>query len=356
LGIDIGTYSIKVVEIKVKSNKPVLTNYAWMSLDDAKGKEDSSFNDGSWPAYLNRILREAKISCKNAYVSIPASSAIITMVEFPNIAREDLDQAIRYEAHKYIPTSLDEVALSWDVVSIKNPGSLAEKFNTQALQNKTGKNSESKIQVVLVAAPKNKVAKYEKLIKDLGLELKAIEIDSFSMVRSLIGNDPGNFIIVDIGSRICNIILVEEGIIKVSRSINVGGRDITKTIAASLRLDEARAKEMKTSGKDFLSGRNALLFPALGSITEEIKRILSDYYMSESGTGIESIILSGGTASLTGLSSYIQGLLRIKTIIGNPFSRIAFDEKASKRIRKVKTQFSVAAGLALKGAEDYLRK
>ncbi|OGI16564.1 MAG: hypothetical protein A2Z52_01910 [Candidatus Moranbacteria bacterium RBG_19FT_COMBO_42_6] len=66
LGIDIGTYSIKVVEIKVRNSKPTLTNYAWISLDDVKNKEHSAFDDASWPTYLKRILKEAKIKSRNA--------------------------------------------------------------------------------------------------------------------------------------------------------------------------------------------------------------------------------------------------------------------------------------------------
>jgi type IV pilus assembly protein PilM len=354
LGVDIGTYSIKVIEIKVKNNKPVLTNYAWMTLDDVKGKEDTSFSDTNWPVYLKRIIKEAKISAKNAYVSIPSASSLITMVEFPNIAREDLDQAIRYEAHKYIPTSLDDVVLSWDVVSIKNPNSLTEKFSGGPVE-RTGNATETKIQVVLVAAPKSKVEKYEKLIRSLGLDLKSIEIDSFSLVRSLIGNDPGNFIIVDIGSRICNIILVEKGIIKVNRSINAGGREVTRTIARSLQVDESKAKEMKNAGKDFLSGQSKVFFPVFNSIIEEIRRVLSDFYMSEGGTDIDSVILSGGTANFTGLANHMQNALRIKTIVGNPFGRITSDDKIKKRANQIRVQFSVSAGLALKGAEEYIK-
>ncbi|HEX7586087.1 MAG TPA: type IV pilus assembly protein PilM [Patescibacteria group bacterium] len=355
LGIDIGTYSIKAVEIKVKNNKPTLTNYAWISLDDVKNKEHSTFDDTSWPTYLRRILKEAKIGSKNAYVSIPAAGALITLVEFPDVAREDLDQAIRFEAHKYIPASLSDVVLSWDVVSIKSKNQLVEKFSDKSKEEPiSGK--ENKIQVILVAAPKKKVEKYSELISGINLKLKVLEIDSFSLVRSLVGNDQGNFVIVDIGSRICNIILVEKGLIKVNRNIDAGGRGVTRAIAKSFQIDEDKAAAMKTSGKEFLAGQTAVTMPVLDTIIEEIKRVLNDYYRSESGTQIESVILSGGTAGLNGITKYFQENLRIKTMVGNPFSRITYDEKLEVQIDKFKTQFSVCVGLALKGVEEYMRK
>jgi len=355
LGIDIGTYSIKAVEIKVKNGKPTLTDYAWISLDDVKNKEHSTFDDTSWPIYLKRMLKEAKIKSKNVYISIPAAGALITLVEFPDVTRDDLEQAIKFEAHKYIPTSLDEVVLSWDVVSIKTKNQLIEKFSDKTKVEPVSA-GENKTQVILVAAPKKKVEKYDELINGIGLKLKALEIDSFSMVRSLIGNDQGNFIVADIGSRICNIILVEAGLIKVNRNIDAGGREVTRAIARSFQVNEDKAAAMKTSEREFLSGQTAIAVPVLDNIIVEIKRVLNDYYRSESGIQLESVILSGGTAGMTGITQYFQERLKIKTVVGNPFSRVAYDEKLESRIKKVKTQFSVCVGLALKGVEDYVRK
>jgi len=354
LGIDIGTYSIKVLELKVKGGRPTIENYAWISLDDVKGGGQFTFND-SWPVYLKRMINRGDIEGKNAYVSIPAAGALITMIEFPNISRDDLDQAIKFEAHKYIPTSLDDVVLSWDVISIKNTNSLVKKFSTgNDLMKKN--DVEEKIQVILVAAPKDKVEKYQDIIIKSDLNLKSVEIDSFSLVRSLVGNDQGNFIIADIGSKICNIILVEKGVVKVNRNIDAGGRDVTNAIARNIGLEEDRALEIKKSDRDLLGGTSPVVVPAFDVITQEIKRILNEYYKDEKGTVIDSIILSGGTAKLNGITDFFRNALNIKTVVGNPFSRIVYDEKLKPIMSKIETQFAVAAGLALKGVEEYIRK
>lgn len=354
LGIDIGTSSIKLVEIKIKGNKPVLANYAWVYLENLTGEKRALFSD-NWPAYIERMLREAKFGTKDAFIAVPAAGALITLVEFPSISSEDLDQAIRYEAHKYIPTSLDEVVISWDVVSQieqvkKTSGLFGGKSEEKA------EISDAPTQVVLVAAPKSKVENYEKLVKDCGLGLKGMEIESFSLVRSLVGNDQGNFIIVDIGSRICNIILVERGIIKVNRNIDAGGRDITRVIAHSLSIDEERAESLKSSNKDFLTGETTLEIPALEIIVLEIKRVLNEYYKSEAGTQINNLILSGGTANMTSIDKYFQKALGIKAIIGNPLGRIEYDKKLESRLAGVKSQLAVSVGLALRGVEDHLSK
>ncbi len=354
LGIDIGTSNIKIVELKVSGNKPILTNYAWTYLDGLMGDRDlkSSYFDTVLPEYMKRMLNEAKMKGKQAHFSIPAFGGLITLIEFPEMTEEDLDQAIKFEAHKYIPTNLDEVVLSWDIVKKSNSkNSIIGQPKKQPDQSGKEKN-----QVLLVAAPKSKVAKYEKLARDLKLELKSIEIESFSLVRSLIGNDQGNFIIIDIGSRVCNIILVEKGVIKANRNIDAGGQEISKAISKSMNIDSDRAEKLKISGKNFLDGESSIKFPTLELIVGEISRILGAYYKDGSDHALDGLILSGGTAGFPGLQEYFSKALNVKSIVGNPLGRIEYDKRLEPKMKEVMDQFSVAIGLALKGVEDYLRK
>lgn len=346
LGIDIGTSAIKIVELSVSSGKPVLSNYARMPIKvpfDSEGIKTENL-EFIFTEYLKKMIREAGFRSRSAYVSIPAFGGLITLIDFPEMDRNDLDQAIRFEAHKYIPTSLDDVILSWDII---DDGRTEEKETAS---------SSSKIQVLLVAASKNKVAKYEKLIKDAGLELKAMELESFPMVRSLVGNDPGNFIIVDIGSRICNIMLVENGTIRINRNIDAGGKDITRTITKSIGVDEERAESMKTSSKNFFSKESNINFPPLEMILDEVSRIIANLSQEGKGTKIDGIILSGGTARLTGVDAYFSEMLGQKVVIGNPLSRVQYDHRLDPILGNQGVQFSVSIGLALKGINNNFKK
>lgn len=353
LGIDIGTSTVKIVEIKMRNSKPTLSNYAWMRISSLGDIKTTAF-DSTLPLYLKKIIKEAKFKSKHAFVAIPAFGGLITLIEFPEMTKEDLDQAIRFEAHKYIPTSLDDVVLSWDIVGKKITNQLLVK--NEAAAGKDSAAPEGKVQVLLVAAPKNKVIKYEQLIKDSSLELESIEIESFSLLRSLVGNDQGNFVVVDIGARVCNIILIEKGVIKVNRNIDAGGRDMTKAIAHSLNVDEVRAERMKITGKDFFSQQSNISFPTLDLIINEIKRVLSAYYKNESEAKVDGVILSGGTAGLAGVDEYFTKALNIRTIVGNPLRRVEYAKELEPKLNEIKSELSVCIGLALKGAEEYLRK
>ncbi len=360
IGIDIGTSGIKMVELKIDGNKPVLTNYAWAHVEGLVRDNDlkAAYFETILPEYLKKMIKESRMTSANVCFSIPAFGGLITLIEFPKMDRNDLDQAVRFEAHKYIPIALEEVVLSWDIInnqdSIKSL--IAQNAVAGAVDNKVEKNNAERMQVLLVAAPKNKVVRYERLAGEIGLPLKTIEIESFSLVRSLIGNDQGNFIIVDIGARVCNIILVEKGIIKANRNIDAGGKDITKTIAKSMNIDAERADRLKVSGKNFLDSESNVSFPIVDLIIGEIARVLSSYYKDESKTALDGIILSGGTAALSGLDEYFFKALNVKTIVGNPLSRVEYDKRLEPRVREIGGQFSVAIGLALSGVEEYSKK
>jgi type IV pilus assembly protein PilM len=354
LGIDIGSSSIKIVEVKKVGGKPLLSNYAWISIENVlDGNEVFSASSGTFLSNsLKRLLKEGKFKSRDANVSIPAFGGLITLVEFPEIAAEDLEQAIRFEAHKYIPTSLEDVIFSWDVVSRESKTPILSVKTNIEDENKQEKKEPGKMQVLLVAAPKKKVAKYEQIAKDANLDLNSIEIESFSLVRSLIGNDQGNFIILDIGLRVCNIILVEKGIIKVNRNIDSGGKDITKVIARSMNIDEKKAERMKVAGTNFFNREMSLVFPSLTTITGEVSRVAETYYGKGNLSKVDAMILSGGTAELTGLDEYFSKALNAKIIMGDPFSRLSYDPKMVPVIKKIRTHFSAAIGLALRGIDD----
>ena len=345
IGIDIGTSNIKIVELGISKGKPFLLNYAWVSVfenaSNNNRQADSEFFKTILPAYLQNIFEEANFKSKKVFASVPAFSGLLTLISLPSIPKKDMEQAIRFEAHKYVPTSLDDVVLSWEIIED------ASRVNQAAVKKQDS--SEEKVQVLLVAASKSEIMAYEEAAGKAGLVLKGIEIENMSMVHSLVGNDKGNFVILDIGSRVCNIMYVEKGIIKINRNLDAGGYDLTRVIAKSLGITEERAENMKVSGQDFFSAQSEIRFPTVDVIIGEVSRILSMLSGGGAVAAVDSIILSGGTANLKGLKEFIAERTGLKTVIGDPFSRIDCDKRLEPALDKIKASFSVSVGLALRG-------
>ncbi len=349
VGIDFGNSAIKVAELTFKNQKAQLVNYGQANLDlpaesDEKKLRLLSFDD-KLKAHLQSLVDKMKLKSSLAYLAMPGFTGLITLLEFPEMKREELGKAIQYEAHKYIPTTLNEVTLGWEIVAKKDDSSILVK-----------RDSVGNIQVLLAAVPKKEVARYENIVKSVKLEIKAIELETFSLARSLVGDDLGNFLIIDIGARAANVILVEKGIIKVNRNINVGGIEITSTIAESMNISTQRAEAFKKEEKDLLNSKeSSIIIPALEFIVNEALRVIAACKEKNKDLKIDGIILSGGSAKMKGMEEYFSRMLGVRAVIGNPWKKIVVDEKLSPVVNKIGASYSVAIGLALRGIEEYQR-
>lgn len=357
IGIDFGTSAIKVVELCYKNQKLRLNNYGWVDLglanpssikNIAVSEVQDSYNK-KLQKYLEKLVKSMRLASDSAYISLPGFSGLITVIEFPDMESEDLEEAIRFEARKYIPISLDEVALDWEIIGEKKQpeGMGAEKADDKA-------KSDKKNEILLVAAPKNEVIRCGNIVKGSGLNVKNVELETFSLARAMVGNDPGCFLIVDIGARISNIILVEKGVIKVSRNIEGGGNEITNVVADSLNISKQRAEELKKENKDLLNNREmSLSIPVLDMIVSESIRIINAYKEKKGEAGrVDAIILSGGSAKLKGIDAYFNKKIGIQANIGNPWRRVECNESITPFVEKIGTSFSVALGLAIRGIEE----
>lgn len=356
VGIDFGTSAIKIVELSLHDEKIELENYGWADLgavfqiQDNRQMKMQSYEDKIRQC-LGDLLKKMGLENKSVYLAIPGFSGLITLIEFPEMKTEELEKAIHFESHKYIPSSIEEIAMSWEIVGkrdvLQSPADAALAPN----------GATKKIQVLLVAAPKKEISKYDRLVSGSELTVNAIELETFSIARALVGEDAGNFLIVDVGSRATNIILTEKGIVKVNRNIDAGGNEITNTIAESMNISKQRAEILKRGEKDFINNREtSIVIPVLELISGECLRILSSYREKNKESRIDAVIVSGGTAKMKGVDQYFSNALGIKAMVANPWRRITFDEKLTPFVNELGASYSVAIGLALRGIEEYKRK
>jgi type IV pilus assembly protein PilM len=355
IGVDFGTSSIKVVELSYKDQKAFLENYGIVDLDWAGRGEKGEMKNASYEQKLNealkKLIEKMKLKAGSAYVSIPGFSGLITIIELPEMHDDELAKAIQFEAHKYIPSSLDEIAMSWEI--IEHLGGV-----TAPLSQALGKGVETKkIRVLLVAAPKKDIERYDRFVSGTKLSVSAIELETFSIVRSLVGDDTGNFLIIDIGSRATNIILVEKGIVIVNRNIDAGGNEITLAISDSMKISKHRAEDFKKGEKDLLNSKESyLVIPVLEFISSESMRIINAYKLKNKDGRIDGIMLSGGTSKMKGLEEYLTRSLGTTVTAGNPWRRITTEGDAQHLVEELGGSFAVALGLALRGLEEYKRE
>lgn len=343
LGIDIGSSSIKVVQLRKEKERAVLETYGQIAVGpytNLKIGQAAKLSEDAMISALKDVLKEANIKSKNATVAIPLKSSFIIIISLPALETQDISEMVQMEARRYIPVSISEVVLSWWV--------LPESQN----QKKEGDDQKRKfIQVLLVAIHKDVINSYKNIISKAGLKAQAYEIESFSMARSSVSREISPVAVLDFGASSVKLAIVDYGMIKASYSINQGAQDLTLALSHSLGVDFAKAEELKREiGLSDLPEHKeivAVLEPTLDYIFSEINIFIKNF-QKKNQRSINKIFLTGGGAMLKGLVDFSVKRFTIEVKIANPFEKVEYPAFLSNVLREVGVNFSVAIGLAMR--------
>lgn len=341
LGIDIGTASIKIVEISRWGQGKTLENYGEIKSVSLYKEPFRNVEKGSYllsnyfvSRAVRAILDEAKIKTRAAIFSIPDFSTFCTSFELPPMNANELNDAVYYNASQYIPLPITETTLDWKLID-GVPGQ-----------------KQSPLKIFLVAIPNQVIQDYQKVAQMAGLELYAVEAEALGLTRSLVRDNNGCICIIDIGVQSTTINIVDKKKLKSSYSFDFAGSQLTYSISSALGLGRAQAEEIKnaeglTSSKEQIS---KTLYLLIDPLILEVKKVLLEFYQQE-GKEIDAIYLTGGTSNLPGLREYLEEVIKRKVIIPNCFSELLYPPILEKSLEEMAPSFSVATGVALGGLE-----
>lgn len=357
LGVDIGGGGIKIAELQNEKGRARLFTYGFMErLPDAEplNMVDSPMETG---ALLKKIVQKAKTSTMKSVAGLPIASVFSSVITVPKGNDKELRDAIQYQAKKLIPVPLEEMVTDFKIIT--PPGS-----NTKpaAKDAKDAKKDEVKtVQVLLTGASRTMVQKYVTTFKQAGLELVSLETEAFALIRALIGKDRATTMIVDIGAARTNIIIVENGVPYVTRSLDMGGAALTKAMAKALALDLRSAEQMKVDIKSVSAiypgdGLPRIFETTIAPMLTELQYSMNLYLgQGEAAPGmakqVEKIILTGGTAGLPSLAPFFAKQLGIKTYVGDPWARVVSPDGLRPLLEEIGPRYAVAVGLAMRDIE-----
>jgi len=343
LGIDIGTASIKIVELEKKSGRFMLYNYGLFGLMGTKSSNPAAMGQSilNLPNEeiirgIKEVLKIAGIRSREAVASIPSFSTFSKIIEMPYVSDQDLTKVLPFEAKKHIPTPLEDVILDWSII-----GTVENKDNKEALPN---------VEIFMAAVHKNEAKRYQEIVTGAGLDLVALELENSSLIRSLIGNDLSPTAIINIGGRSTSIIIIDKGYERVSHNYEIGGFEITKSIAQSLNIGLDKAEELKKkfglkqSGEDII---NQAMVSLIDMMVFETKKIISNYEASKNRK-IERILLVGGLTNMPNFPDYFQNKLGRKVYLGNALSRIQYPTELTPIAKEIASTFAISIGLAMR--------
>ncbi len=344
LGIDIGSSSLKVVQLRKEHGQAVLETYGELSLGPYGGEEvgqATNLSPEQISETLKDLLREAKVTTKSCGVSIPFTRSLLTLATLPY--REDKKEQktiIELEARKYIPVPVSEVQLDWFVVPDTTHASP---------EDNSGKNK--KIEVLLVAVHNDELAILQNIVAGAGLQASFYEIEIFSTIRAVDDEPMKPVMILDVGAASTKTYVIEHGVVAFSHSISIGSQEITRAIAISGNVPIAQAEMLKKEAG--IEGDGALGSPefVFSRIFAEARRVLVQYETAHKKS-ITAIILTGGGGVTKELGAYAKNIFSIDVHVANPFAKTKAPAFMKSVLESIGPEFAVAVGLALRKLDE----
>lgn len=358
LGVDIGSSSIKVVQLRKLGGKAILETYGELSLGPYGGVEvgrATNLPAEKMTEALRDLLRESNVTTKNCGVAVPISSSLVSFIQMPTRDKKQMDVMIPIEARKYIPVPISEVNLDWWIIPEDNS---VEALRTNSTNNPSTPNPtpQSKMTEVLVVAIHNDIlTKFMSVVENSGLTTSFFEIEIFSAIRALLDQSIATQMILDMGSSSTKVYIVERGILRSSHSINRGSQDITLAISKSMGISLEEAEKMKRdfgiAGPKDNSEIQAVIELSTENILTEASRILLDYE-KRYNKAVARVVLTGGAVMLKGFLERAKQSLETEVVPGNAFGKIETPAFFEETIRSTGTEFAVAIGIALRKLQE----
>ncbi len=379
IGLDIGTSSIKLVELQKDRDKSVrLVTYAYAKGVQSLAEGQSNDSVARLATIVREVSRRAGVTGANIIAALPSLSVFSTVLTLPQMNDTELEKAVVYAAKNYVPTPLKDVVLGWTVIRDNKEGAAARvskgsifsraeslvkaPFKKEERGDEETSQEETQVrrnlarhdtEVFLTAAPKELVQRYSSVVERLNYSLIALEVESFPLSRSLLKNEKAPAMLVDIGDLATNFSIVENSYLRINQSANIGGASMTDAIVAKFGISREQAEEKKLQtgiGQGDEAASNAIR-PVVRDIIERGVN-LQRLFERRSRKSLGKIVLIGGGANLRGLPEFWKETTGLPTEVGNPWKGIRVPAVLNNKLLSMGPSFSVAVGLALREFEQ----
>ena len=343
IGIDIGSSSIKVIQLTESEGRYILNKFGLYELAPEIIVDGTVMDSVRCVETIQRLIKEQDISTKDAVISVSGHSVIVKRVTLPQMSEDELAESIKWEAEQYIPFDINEVNMDFQILSTF-----------------TGADGKQQMNVLLAAVKKDKLTDYTSLIIEAGLTPVIVDIDSFAIENmyntNYEMNDNETIALVNLGAGITNINILQNGIFAFTRDISIGGNRYTESIQKDLGLSFGDAERIKkgeeVEGAESLDV-DSIIENVSTEITSEITRSFGYFKATMGSENINKVMLSGGSSKIRNLDSFLQERLELPVEFINPFRKIdippSFD---AEYIKSIAPHAAVAVGLGLRRLDD----
>ena len=340
IGIDIGSSSVKLVQLKDLKGSYQLLNAGIVPLPPEAIVDNTIMDNATIVNAVKSLVTSLGVKVKDVACSISGNSVIIRKITLPVMPAEELEDQITWEAEQYIPFDINDVNMDFQILS---PDSI----------------DPSKMVVLLVASKRDIINDYLAVFNEAGLSLSVVDVDSFAVQNAFeISHDAGAedvVALINVGASVMNINVVREGISLFTRDVQMGGNLYTEEIQKHLGVSGSEAESMKILA---VEANNSELLNVLSkvneTITQEIRRSLDFYNSTASDDRITKVFVSGGSSKGYKFLESVSDKIGIPVELINPFAKLKYNEKDfdPEYLQEIGPLMAVTVGLAIRRVGD----
>jgi type IV pilus assembly protein PilM len=341
-GLDVGSSSIKMVELDGKMNSLNLVSLGFENLPDNTIVDGQIMELNVVSEVIQNVCQNHQISAGQVVTGVSGHSVIIKNIVLPPMSREELEESIDWHAEEHIPYDLSEVSLDYQV--------------TEETPDATS--------VLIAAVKRERIDNLKQAIQLSGRQPVIIDVDTFALQNCYEVNyqpdDSQVVTLLNIGASTMNVNIVKGNRSLFTRDITVGGSQFTDILQRNLGLSFQQAEAVKRGVAEASEGiEEKSIEPLMNNVTEmvamEIQKTF-DFYRATAEDGemaVQKILISGGGSKLAGLAEDLSQRLELPVEVLDPFRSIKVDTRKfdPDYLSEIMPEMAVAVGLAVRGVE-----
>ena len=343
VGLDIGSSAVKAIELK-----PVGKGFRVGAIGVEPVPPDSIvdgaiIDSGAVADAVRRLFSNKQFKAKDVAASLSGNSVIVKKITLPTMSEQELSESIYWEAEQYIPFDIQDVNLDYEIIDAG-----------------TGADSQGTMDVLLVAAKKDKIADYTNVITTAGRTPVIVDVDAFALQNAYEANygfEPTSVVVLlNAGASAININILAGSQSVFTRDVSMGGNAFTEAVQKELNLPFDTAEELK-KGQDVEGVTFDDARPVLKAMTDnvllEVEKTFDFFKATASNDHIDRIVLSGGASRVEGFTEALRERFGTPVEQFDPFRQVTFDvKKLGVSPEEMAPLAAVAVGLALRRVGD----
>jgi type IV pilus assembly protein PilM len=342
VGLDIGSSSVKAIELKAVGKGFRVSALGVESVPPDSIVDGAIIDGGAVADAVGRLFANKKFKAKDVVASLSGNSVIVKKITLPSMTENELSESIYWEAEQYIPFDIQDVNLDYEILD-------------------QGSGQEGTMEVLLVAAKKDKIADYTSVITQAGKAPVIVDVDVFALQNAFEANygfEPNSVVaILNAGASAININILAGSQSVFTRDVSMGGNAFTEAVQKELNLPYESAEQLKkgqdVDGATYEDAR-AVLRAMTDNVLLEVEKTFDFFKATASSDRIDRIMLSGGASRVEGFAESLRERFGTEVEPFDPFRQVACDPKkvGVDNVDDVAAVAAVAMGLALRKVGD----